>query len=135
MRAPGRMQVIQSLLFLCSLQGGCAALPVGGPGSSTSAVLSALPLADDDSGTVTPVRFQETSAPPPGPAHPDISACPPEGLPFPGMSELSVDALVKQVLARNQSLAEMVAAWQAAQARYPQVTSLEDPMFAATVGP
>jgi outer membrane protein TolC len=29
----------------------------------------------------------------------------------------------------------MVAAWQAASARYPQVTSLEDPMFAATVGP
>jgi len=29
----------------------------------------------------------------------------------------------------------MVAAWQAAQARYPQVTSLDDPMFAATIGP
>src|SRR5262245_61835378 len=29
----------------------------------------------------------------------------------------------------------MVAAWQVASARYPQVTSLEDPMFAATIGP
>jgi outer membrane protein TolC len=29
----------------------------------------------------------------------------------------------------------MVAAWHAASARYPQVTSLEDPMFAATIGP
>jgi outer membrane protein TolC len=29
----------------------------------------------------------------------------------------------------------MTAAWQAASARYPQVTSLEDPVFAATIGP
>jgi outer membrane protein, heavy metal efflux system len=49
--------------------------------------------------------------------------------------ELSVDVLVEQVLARNPSLAQMVAAWKAAQARYPQVTALEDPMFAATIGP
>jgi outer membrane protein TolC len=51
------------------------------------------------------------------------------------MNELFADAVVEQVLARNPSLAQMVAAWQAAQARYPQVTSLEDPMFAATIGP
>jgi outer membrane protein TolC len=48
---------------------------------------------------------------------------------------LSVEGLVQQVLASNPSLAQMAAAWQAARARYPQVTSLEDPMFAATVGP
>jgi outer membrane protein TolC len=52
-----------------------------------------------------------------------------------GAPELSVETLVEQVLARNPSLAQMVAAWQAAQARYPQVTSLEDPMFEGTVGP
>jgi outer membrane protein TolC len=51
------------------------------------------------------------------------------------MAELTADALVQQVLARNPSLAQMTAAWQAASARYPQVTSLEDPMFAATLGP
>jgi outer membrane protein, heavy metal efflux system len=55
--------------------------------------------------------------------------------PFAGLAELSVEAVVQQVLARNPSLAQMAAAWQAAQARYPQVTSLEDPMFAATLGP
>jgi outer membrane protein TolC len=48
---------------------------------------------------------------------------------------LNVEALIEQVLARNPTLAQMVAAWQAATARYPQVTSLEDPMFAATIGP
>ena len=59
----------------------------------------------------------------------------PPDLPFAGMRELSVEALVDRVLTRNPSVAQMVAAWQAASARYPQVTSLDDPMFAATVGP
>jgi outer membrane protein TolC len=48
---------------------------------------------------------------------------------------LSVGTLVEQVLARNPSLAQMVAAWKAARARYPQVTALEDPMFEGTIGP
>ena len=51
------------------------------------------------------------------------------------MKELSAETLVQEVLARNPSLAQMMAAWQAVSARYPQVTSLEDPMFAATIGP
>jgi outer membrane protein TolC len=55
--------------------------------------------------------------------------------PFQGLTELTAEALVEEVLARNPSLAQMTAAYQAAQARYPQVTSLEDPMFAVTVGP
>jgi outer membrane protein TolC len=55
--------------------------------------------------------------------------------PFEGMKNLSVDSLIEQVLARNPSLAQMVATWQAASARYPQVTSLDDPMFAGTLGP
>ena len=48
---------------------------------------------------------------------------------------LSLDLLITQVLVRNPSLAQMVAAWQAAAARYPQVTSLEDPLFGTTVAP
>jgi outer membrane protein TolC len=58
-----------------------------------------------------------------------------EPRPFSGLTELSVDAVIEQVLARNPSLTQMIAAWQVASARYPQVTSLEDPMFAATIGP
>ncbi|MBI3411663.1 MAG: TolC family protein [Planctomycetes bacterium] len=49
--------------------------------------------------------------------------------------ELSVEELVQDVLARNPSLAQMVAAWQAASARYPQVRSLDDPMFTGVVAP
>jgi len=59
----------------------------------------------------------------------------PHGPPFAGMSELSLETLAQEVLARNPSLAQMVAAWQAASARYPQVTSLEDPMLAGRVAP
>ncbi len=50
-------------------------------------------------------------------------------------NELSVESLVEQVLARNPSLAQMTAAWQATTARYPQVTSLEDPMLTGKLGP
>jgi outer membrane protein TolC len=54
---------------------------------------------------------------------------------FPNASELSVENLVEQVLARNPTLPQMVAAWQAALAKIPQVTSLEDPFFGTTVAP
>src|SRR2546426_122366 len=47
---------------------------------------------------------------------------------FRSAKELTVEMLVEQVLARNPSLAEMEAAWQAASARYPQAVSLDDPM-------
>jgi outer membrane protein TolC len=55
--------------------------------------------------------------------------------PFAHASALSVNELVQQVLARNPSLTQMVAAWQAASARYPQVVSLDDPMVGAVLGP
>ena len=60
---------------------------------------------------------------------------PPTADPFAGAKELSADVLVEQVLARNPTLTQMTAAAAAAAARYPQVVSLEDPMFAATISP
>jgi outer membrane protein TolC len=63
-------------------------------------------------------------------------AWPPGGAPRSGAAPaLNADSVVEQVLARNPSLAQMAAAAQAAAARYPQATSLDDPMFAATAGP
>jgi len=59
----------------------------------------------------------------------------PQVAPFAGDAELSVEALVEQVLAQNPSLPQMIAAWEAARARYPQVTSLDDPSFGVTVAP
>jgi outer membrane protein TolC len=69
-------------------------------------------------------------------AIPEFPIPAPHGVPASAeAAELSVDGLVEQVLARNPSLAQMAAAWRAASARYPQVTSLEDPMVAGTLGP
>src|SRR5262245_2429094 len=44
---------------------------------------------------------------------------------LPEVEELSEGFLIEQVLARNPSLAQMVAVWQAARARYPQVVSFD----------
>jgi outer membrane protein TolC len=49
--------------------------------------------------------------------------------------ELALDELVEGVLARNQSLAAMIAAWRSAAQRYPQAVSLEDPMFNSALAP
>jgi outer membrane protein TolC len=54
---------------------------------------------------------------------------------FGGLKELTAEALVVQVLARNPSVAEMVSAWKAASARFPQVTSLDDPMLGLQAAP
>lgn len=66
------------------------------------------------------------------PVPPALPSLPP--LPdFP--SELSVETVIEQVLARNPTLAEMTAAWQAAEARYPQAVSLDDPMLGIQAAP
>jgi outer membrane protein TolC len=49
--------------------------------------------------------------------------------PFDGDADLNLDILVFEVQARNPSLQAMSEAWRAAAERYPQVVSLEDPMF------
>src|SRR5262249_48160359 len=82
------------------------------------------------SAAVVPASLQV----PPSPPSPEASS-EAAGPVFPDAAELSVDPLVEQVLARNPTLPQMVAAWQAASARIPAVTSLEDPFFGTTVAP
>jgi outer membrane protein TolC len=91
------------------------------------------PAAPAHPGPVTRVVVEPAPAPRPA-ARPPLPPRPDHPL-FGDAPELSAQTVVEQVLARNPSLAQTEAAWQAAQARYPQVTSLDDPMFAATVGP
>jgi outer membrane protein TolC len=67
-------------------------------------------------------------------AQPNAPAVDPEDL-FPLQGELSLTALVSAVQVRNPSLQAMVAAWQAAAQRYPQMISLDDPMFGFMIGP
>ena len=55
--------------------------------------------------------------------------------PFIGEAELYVDRLVAEVQARNPSIEAASSAWRAAAERYPQVVSLDDPMFTYMIGP
>jgi len=54
---------------------------------------------------------------------------------FSGQEELSVEQTVAEVQLRNPSLQAVSDAWRAATERYPQVMSLDDPMFTWMVGP
>jgi outer membrane protein TolC len=56
-------------------------------------------------------------------------------VPLAGKKELAVEELVQAVLERSPTVPQMEAAWQAAKARYPQVTSLDDPFFGTTLAP
>jgi len=72
-------------------------------------------------------RFAETTAA-------DRPEAEPAG-PLSGATELSLETLIATVEERNPSLQSMVAAWQAAAQRCPQVVALDDPMFQTMVAP
>jgi cobalt-zinc-cadmium efflux system outer membrane protein len=76
-------------------------------------------------------EFARTSGPPaaPAPATAESDAL------FRGMESLDREALVRAVLQRNPTLRSAAAAWRAALARYPQETSLADPMLGMGLGP
>jgi outer membrane protein TolC len=108
--------------------------PQGKPTGVEQATLRARPPQGQTTPSGTRAEIQIALPQPPA-APPGTPAAGPEAAPFAGAAVLSVEDLVREVLARNPSLAQMAAAWQAASARYPQVTSLGDPMFTVTLGP
>jgi outer membrane protein TolC len=73
--------------------------------------------------------------PAPTPLPPGMTLHQPSHAPFPVTGELSAEALVQAVLARSPTLAQMVAAQEAAATRYPQVTALDDPMLSGWMAP
>src|SRR3954468_25060334 len=58
-----------------------------------------------------------------------------KSVPDSSSAKLSLPRLIEEVQNRNPSLQAMAAAWQAAAQRYPQVVSLDDPMFSVTTAP
>src|SRR5262249_48623390 len=121
------------LSLLLALPAGCSVIDGPPPCPLASVALNGETARHVDSvaaGAGHPASFM-TALQPAGSARPPK----PEENPFLGLGELSLEVFVEQVLARNPTLAQMNAAWQTATARYPQVTSLDDPMFGATVGP
>lgn len=110
-----------TVLLTCLSTVGCAALPPERSGSVAPPAQLAAPVVtvSPQAPTVIQTTREELTRSEP------LSATP----------ILSVEVLVKQVLDRNPSLAQMAAAREVASARYPQVTSLEDPMLGTKLGP
>lgn len=108
---------------------GCRSTPSGGVTSSPSnnpvAAAQSAPIEAADVPAISNVSFEETLPSQDRRVDPAIK---PE-------SELSLAWLLEEVQNRNPSLQAMIAAWQAAAARYPQVVSLDDPMFMAMAAP
>lgn len=123
----------------------CLTVCLGGCAASPEAVL---PMEHPSSPVLTPEVWQTGRAVATAPQQPlrlvaqTDQALPPTGetdrrletVPL-GGRELTADALVEIVLERNPTLEQMTAAAVAAAARYPQVTSLDDPTFGFQTAP
>lgn len=112
--------------LLAGLHAGCAELTAVKPSARpTLSLLECSPQAD----AAAPAERHHALVAASAQVQPDAAA------PFPKYAELRIESLIAAVLARNPTIAEMTAAWQAASAKYPQAISLDDPMFGATIGP
>ena len=116
------MRARPSLLLLGVLAAGCASSGNRGPDQPQPVQSNRAPL--PGSSAILPVAAVE----------PASSTAPSEN-PFARHTELAEAELIAEVLARNPTVAQMAAAAQAAAARYPQVTSLEDPRAGGYFGP
>jgi outer membrane protein TolC len=136
MSLPGIRLFRFGFLLLCAVPGGCAILPSSQSTPTdiqavraTSSPLPTTPEEIPSRAVVRRVSFTpraiDQSSTTESTLKPAVAAT----------TVLTVESLVQQVLARNPSLAQMTTAWQAASARYPQVTSLEDPMLGTKLGP
>ncbi len=131
MRPRNHLIIGLSTLLICGFPLGCGTFNPATPPSNPGPVgLARLSDISSEPRTNQPIVLMSLKA------VPDESAnAANDARPFAGKAEMSAETLIEQVLARNPSLAQMVAAQQVASARFPQVTSLEDPMFAGTIGP
>jgi outer membrane protein, heavy metal efflux system len=127
------------LLLLLAWQAGCELVtsgpmpqPTGAPTVTGDAPTMVPP--PGPSGT-NPAGIQQVSFAAPARLQPPVDGVQPTDRQGEQVGTLTVDALVQEVLARNPTLAQMIAAWQAAGARYPQVTSLEDPSLETVLAP
>jgi outer membrane protein TolC len=116
-------------LLLIVIAAGCASpvpRPVPGSNELAAARRELAPSKSSDSGDLRPVSFSGSIT------QPTEASVPP---PFAGATELTAEQVVAEVLARNPTVAEMVAAWQAVSAQYPQLISLDDPRITAQFAP
>lgn len=126
MRRSRHLQLCVTLLVV-ALLGGCASPQRPRTDPPREKTVTQTPTATQPAEIRQTSFKQETVASPPSSApaerHPTFS------------SELTAEFVVSEVLARNPTVAQMTAAVEMIAARYPQVTSLDDPVFATWVAP
>jgi outer membrane protein TolC len=133
MRLTGRNLLAVTPILFGSLAG-CLALDLPTAPVPYSATTQTAPTVRFSAPPSNPVQTAEHySAPaPPTPAPLPALTAPNN---FGTLAELTADDVVREVLVHNPSLAQMAAAYQAASARYPQVTSFDDPVVGAGTAP
>jgi outer membrane protein, heavy metal efflux system len=141
-----RRQCIGLIAVGCSCLVGCQ-LPCETPRPATPAQTTKNSAARSAVSIANPPKIADAASycdgaavrPAPPPAHltsfhsAALSAMADE--PFAGQPELQLAQLVGVVLARNQSLQAMRAAWLSAAQRYPQARALDDPVFTSMLAP
>ncbi|MFO0849941.1 MAG: TolC family protein [Gemmataceae bacterium] len=124
-----------SLAAAALLAAGCATPPHPPPVSVLPPVAPDKPRASVES-PVKQAAFAQAPAPTAQTSTaPPTAVAPAAAAPKDFGRERAADAVVAEVLAQNPTVAQMAAAVQVAQARYPQVTSLDDPVFSSWVAP
>jgi len=133
---------ISSPFWIClcfSLSLGCAAVSPPQPVNRLKTP-NDLPLAGPSSPGEPNGATQASWHPSPAAdCHPDSVLVNPRDVhlasPFAGVDVITAEVVTEQVVTRNPTLGHMLATWQAAAARYPQVTSLDDPNLGLTIAP
>jgi outer membrane protein, heavy metal efflux system len=120
--------------FGCAAPSGSSELPLWAPTPGTNAIVPT-PLGAQPKPTVTPVAHREV--PLADPIHPHVrtTSTGPNPQPLAGVTKLAAEDVVRVVLERNPTLDQMRAAAATVAARYPQVTSLDDPTVGFSTAP
>lgn len=122
--SPSRRLQLFAVLTLAAV--GCQAIRQTSPATSSPVPVSVSTPAEPT--TVSPVVYEQ-------PDQREHRATIEPNDAFRGQTELELSSLIDEVLARNPSLQEALAAWREAAQRFPQVISLEDPMFGTMFAP
>lgn len=119
------IRTAQLCAVLPILAAGCQSVPQRQMAKPSTSPVSAAESIDVAS--VSPVSYEEA-------AGSELDTTQADGV-FGQQSELELSPLVEEVLARNPSLQVTIAMWREAAQRYPQVVSLDDPMFGTMLAP
>jgi outer membrane protein TolC len=122
------------LIGVSSLSMGCTGLTKSEPRPNPF-YLSASSTVSHRSGSKTSKSLEQAEIVPAGVIETKAQEQSSTELVLKDVKELTAEVLVDNVLARNPSITQMNAAWQAASARFPQVTSLDDPLAGTTLAP